>query len=292
MATTDTINRALSQSDQTLKPTDRLEQLIDRIDIKGRIESILGKRSSVFSASILSLVKSSEQLQKCQPMTIIGAAMVAATLDLPINKNLGFAYIVPYKDEAQFQMGYKGFIQLAIRTGQYKTIHTTEIYADEIKLWNPLRAEIEFTDQDTWKQRENGESDKIVGYLSYFKLINGFEKTIYMTKKQILNHARRYSKSFEKENGLWKKDPHSMSLKTPLKLLLSKYGILSVEMQTALAADQAVIKSAMGEVPEHAYVDSFPGETVAEEKENDPPPLATGKSTAVISSITGKEIEL
>lgn len=284
MATYEQVNKSLEQTGQ-FKPTERLEQLVDRLDIKSRIESILGKRASVFSASILSLVKSTEQLQKCQPMTIIGAAMVAATLDLPINKNLGFAYIVPYKDEAQFQMGYKGFIQLAIRSGQYKTIHATEIYADEIKVWNPLRAEIEFTDQDTWKQRDNGEVEKITGYMAFFKLLNGFEKTIYMTKKQVMNHGKRYSKSFDNDKGLWKKDPHSMSLKTPLKLLLSKYGILSVEMQMALNADQAVIKDPTGTVSEINYVDSIPGETIEDEAKEE-------MSKPIMSTVTGKAIDL
>lgn len=259
MASTEAVKTAVKNGGQ-LVPQDRLEQMIGRVDIKGRLESLLGKRASVFGSSILSLVKATPQLQACQPMTIIGSAMVAATLDLPINKQLGFAYLVPYKDEAQFQMGYKGYIQLGIRTGQYKTIHATEVYADEIKKWDPLHGEIEFTDQVTWKQRDAGEMDKIVGYVAFFKLLNGFEKTIYMTKRQVLNHAKRYSKSYGRDTGIWKTNEHEMCLKTPLRILLSKYGILSIEMQTALRADQAVIRDANGDVPEDAYVDAIPGD--------------------------------
>lgn len=259
MATTQTLKTAVQNGGQ-LAPQDRLETLIGRLDIKTRLETILGKRAAVFGASVLSLVKATPQLQACQPITIIGSAMVAATLDLPINKQLGFAYIVPYGSEAQFQMGYKGFIQLAIRSGQYKTIHATEVYQDEIKQWDPLRGEIEFTEPSVRRQRDNGEMDKIVGYVAFFRLMNGFEKTIYMTKKQCLNHARRYSKSFGNSKGIWKTNEHEMCLKTPLRLLLGKYGILSVEMQTALRADQAVIRDTTGEFPEGEYVDAMESE--------------------------------
>lgn len=263
MSSTDAVKVAVKNGGQ-LVPQDRLEAMLGRIDVKSRLEAILGNRASVFGSSILSLVKATPQLQACQPITVIGSAMVAATLNLPINKQLGFAYIVPYKDEAQFQMGYKGYIQLGIRTGQYKTIHATEVYADEIKQWDPLRGEIEFTEQASRKQRDAGEMDKIVGYVAFFKLLNGFEKTIYMTKKQVLNHAKRYSKSYGSSSGIWKTNEHEMCLKTPLRILLSKYGIMSIEMQTALRADQAVIRDANGEVREEDYVDAITGEITDE----------------------------
>jgi len=285
MATTEAVGKALAQPAGQLQPADRLETLLKRIDIKDRLDEVLGKRSAAFASSILSLVNASPQLKKCQPVTIIGSAMVAATLDLPVNKQLGFAYIVPYGDEAQFQMGYKGYIQLAMRSGQYKTIHATEVYRDEIKKWDPLHGDIELTDPETWKQRDNGETDKIVGFMSYLKLLNGFEKTIYMTKKQVLNHAKRYSKSFGANSGIWKTNEHEMCVKTPLRLLLSKYGVLSVDMQTALRADQAVIKDTNGEVQEAAYVDAVAGEAV----DADAPPERAAEPA--VSTVTGKPIE-
>ncbi len=186
--------------------------------------------------------------------------MVAATLDLPINQNLGFAFIIPYKSDgksyAQFQMGTKGFIQLAIRTGQYKTIHATEVYKDELKSWDPLTGTFEQNDQSTWKMRAGGKAENIAGYLAFFKMTNGFEKYMYMTVEEIIAHAKKYSKSFGNAYGIWKTNPHAMSMKTVIKLLLSKYGLLSIQMEKAIDVDQAVIDTS-GEItyPDRADVE-------------------------------------
>ena len=159
--------------------------------------------------------------------------MMAATLDLPINANLGFAYIIPYGDQAQFQMGYKGFIQLALRSGQFKNISAAPIYKGQIIEEDPLKGFV-----FDWSKKE---SDEIVGYAAFFSLLNGFEKTFYMTTEKITEHGRKFSKNFSNSSSLWKKDFESMAMKTVLKLLLSKYAPLSVEMQKAVIADQAVI---------------------------------------------------
>lgn len=224
-----------------LVPQDRLETMLGRIDIKKRFEEILGKKAPGFVSSILSVANSSQHLKGADPRTILGSAVIAATLDLPINPNLGFAYIVPYKGIAQFQMGYKGFIQLAIRSGQYKTIHAAEVYEDEIRWWNALTGDFAMKPSEEWKQRETGQTDKIVGYVAFFRLINGFEKYLYMTKAQVERHAKKYSQSYSGANSKssrWAQDFDVMALKTLLKLLLSKYGILSIEMQKAIQADQ------------------------------------------------------
>ncbi|HAA3503649.1 TPA_asm: recombinase RecT, partial [Listeria monocytogenes] len=126
-------------------------------------------------------------------------AMVAATLDLPIDKNLGYAWIVPYKGRAQFQLGYKGYIQLALRTGQYKSINVIEVREGELLKWNRLTEEIEL-------DLDNNTSEKVVGYCGYFQLINGFEKTVYWTRKEIEAHKQKFSKS---DFG-WKKDYDAM----------------------------------------------------------------------------------
>ncbi|RPK11620.1 recombinase RecT [Bacillus subtilis] len=188
-----------------------------------RFEEVLGKRATQFTASILSLYNSEQMLQKTDPMSVISSAMVAATLDLPIDKNLGYAWIVPYGGKAQFQLGYKGYIQLALRTGQYKSINCIPIHEGELQKWNPLTEEIEI-------DFEKRESDAVIGYAAYFELINGFRKTVYWTKAQVEKHKKKFSKS---DFG-WKNDWDAMALKTVLKAVLSKWGILSVEMQKAV----------------------------------------------------------
>ncbi|MBO8169319.1 MAG: recombinase RecT [Thermoanaerobacteraceae bacterium] len=218
--------------------TNTVKGLLSQESYKKRFEEVLGKRAPGFISSLINLVNGNTNLQECIPQTVIASAAVAATLDLPIDPNLGFAYIVPYKvkgvAKAQFQMGYKGFIQLAMRTGQYKTINAAEVYEGEIKSHNRITGEIEF-------DFDNKQSDKIIGYVAYFKLLNGFEKYLYMTVEEIEAHAKRYSKSYNSSSSPWKTDFHSMALKTVIKRLLSKYGILSIEMQTAVKVDQAVI---------------------------------------------------
>ena len=208
-------------------------------------------------SSLISVSNNNELLSKADPTTVITAGVMAATLDLPINQNLGFAYIVPFYNskkkinEAQFQMGYKGYIQLAMRTGQYKTINASEIYEGEIKHHNKLTGEFELGERT---------GDNVVGYIAYFKLINGFEKYLYMSKEDAEAHAIKYSQTYKKGFGLWKTDFDAMAIKTVLKRLLSKYGILSVEMQSmanAISVDGAVIRDNNGEL-----TPDFEGETI------------------------------
>ena len=227
-----------------------VKSLLGSPNLKKRFEDMLGKKAAGFVGSLINL-SSSVNLTGVEPMSIISSAAVAATLDLPIDPNLGFAYIVPYNDKkkgkvAQFQMGYKGFIQLAMRSGQYKTINATEVYEGEISNYNRFTGEMEFAGE--------AKSDKVVGYLGYFKLLNGFEKYLYMTTEQLQKHGKRFSKSYDKDYGLWKQDFNSMATKTVLKLLISKFGILSIDMQRALETDQAVVKDINGQEVE--YVDN------------------------------------
>jgi len=223
-----------------------VKSLLANVGYKKRFEEILGKKAAGFMSSIVNLTNSETKLTKCDANSVIASAVVAATLDLPIDKNLGFAWIIPYGDKAQFQMGYKGFIQLAMRTGQYKTINATEVYEGDIKHINRLSGEIEFDENNT-------KQDKIVGYIAYFKLLNGFEKPLYMTAEQMEKHAKKYSQTYKSkyqntvDSSKWSTDFDSMAIKTVLKLLLSKYGILSIEMQTAIQADQGVIKNDVAE---------------------------------------------
>lgn len=228
--------------------------------VKKRFEEVLGKRSQSFIISVLSITGESAILAKADPASVVNAAMTAATLDLPINQNLGFAYIIPYKGQAQFQMGYKGFIQLAMRSGQFKTINATDVKEGEMKGFDRLSGEMQFE----WIE-ENRDKAKTVGYVAYFKLLNGFEKTLYMTTEDLKKHGIRFSQTMKKGFGLWVDDFDAMSRKTVIKLLLSKFAPLSTQMQTAILADQAIIK---GE-NDFEYVDNkklLPEEAAAEKE--------------------------
>ena len=208
-------------------------------NIKQKFNEVLDKGAPAFVTSILSLVKSTPQLAAADPKTVVSAAMTAATLKLPINPNLGFAYIVPYKDTATFQMGYKGYIQLAMRTGQYKTINASVVYEGQIE-------DVDFVTGEIIRGKKK--SDKVVGYVAYFELINGFSKMVYMSHEDMMRHALTYSQAYKydqksgKKSSVWTTNFEAMGLKTVLKQLISKYGIMSIDMQgagleTALSAD-------------------------------------------------------
>lgn len=223
-----------------------VKNLLSTEAYKKRFKEVLKDKANTFMASVVN-VSNLPSLKDAEPNSILKSAMVAATLDLPIDPNLGFSYLVPFTNkgvkEAQFQIGYKGFIQLAMRTGQYKTINAIEIYEGEIKSVNRLTGEIEFNENE-----DEIDKEIVVGYIAYFKLLNGFEKTLYMSKEDMEKYAKRYSQTYKSnkdyvvKSSLWTTDFDSMAVKTVLKRLLSKYGILSIEMQKALETDQAVIK--------------------------------------------------
>lgn len=239
-------------------PVAQVKSLLAENTVKKRFEDVLGKKAPQFMASIVNVVSASPQLKQCEPNSIMAASFVAASFDLPIDSNLGFAALVPYdkkfKDQngnwqkvklAQFQMMYKGFIQLAIRTGEYEKMNCSEVYEDEILSYNPITGECEFvTDFKECKQRINGEKDKVAGYYAWFRLRSGFTKELYMSKNEVNNHAKTYSQAYRydlndnKQSSKWTTDFDSMGKKTVIKLLLSKWGILSVEMQKAIIEDQ------------------------------------------------------
>jgi recombination protein RecT len=213
-----------------------IKQYIEAPNVKERIQEVLKNKSSQFVVSLLSAVNTNEALAKCEPKSVMNAAMTAASLDLPINPNLGFAYIIPYKGEAQFQMGYKGFVQLAMRSGQFHTLNVTDVREGEIRGVNRLSGEIDFT----WLE-EDRDKTKVVGYVAYMRLLNGFEKTLYMTSEELTAHGVRFSQTMKKGYGLWKDDFDAMAKKTVIKMLLSKYAPMTTDMAKAQEADQAVI---------------------------------------------------
>lgn len=209
-----------------------------------RFSDILGKKSAGFVSSLVSLSKT-PALAKAEPNSVVASALVAATLDLPIVPTLGFAAIVPFQNKktgitvGQFQIMTKGLTQLAQRSGQYKTINVAPVYEGDIKSYNRFTGEIVFNTEN------NPDLSKApIGYVSYMQLTNGFEKYLYMTVEELKNHGLRFSKTMKKGYGLWVENFDAMAKKTVLKLLLSKYGVLSVDtqMQLAMQADQAAIR--------------------------------------------------
>jgi len=217
-----------------------LKSLLNTPTMQKKFEQVLAKKAPQFMASILNLYNGDPNIQAAEPMSIVSSAMVAASLDLPVDKNLGYAWIVPFYDSkkghkaAQFQLGYKGYIQLALRTGQYKSINVIEVREGELVKWNRLTEEIEL-DLDA------ATSDKVIGYCGYFKLVNGFEKTVYWTRDQIEAHRIKFNKAKDKKslNNVWRSDYDAMAMKTVLRNMLGKWGILSIEMQKAITEDES-----------------------------------------------------
>lgn len=230
-----------------------LKSMINDERTKNKFKEMLGNKAAGFLTSLMNTTNGNAQLQLADPNSILKAGAIAATLDLPIDPNLGFAYIVPYnnkgKNEAQFQMGYKGFVQLAIRTGQYKRINVTELYEGQFESYDPITDELKYN-------LDNRLSDEITHYVAYFQTINGFEKYNVMSKEEIENHAKKFSKTYSYKGSSWQTNFNTMAKKTVLKLLLSKFGILSIEMQTAQKADQAVIREFDKNNIEVEYVDN------------------------------------
>jgi uncharacterized protein yqaK len=242
------------------KEAKTVKGMLETPAFKKKFEEMLGKKAAGFISSIIAVTNSSNYLMKADPATVIGAAAQAAMLDLPINQSLGFAYIVPYKGAAQFQLGYKGYIQLAQRSGQYADIGAKTVYEGELEYENRLLDKFRFGERT---------SDKVIGYLAYFRLTNGFEKMLYMTIDEAQAHAKKYSQNYKGGTDKWGiADFNVMAEKTVLKRLLSKYGPLSIEsiqMSQALANDGGVISMNN----DGDFDVNFSGETIDAETETE-----------------------
>jgi len=215
------------------------------------VEEILQDRKGTFIATVTSLVNGNDKLQDCDKQTILMAALKAVGLNLPIEPSLGFAYIIPYGDKAQFQLGVKGLTQLALRSGEYAGINAMEVREGEFFGRDDLGDPIIH-----WLPEDERLNKKVIGFMSAFKTNKGFSKKVYWTIKQVEEHANRFSQGYQayKKYGAstsrarsgnltnpWESDFNSMASKTVLKNLLSKYGVLSIEVQDAIKADQAII---------------------------------------------------
>lgn len=218
--------------------------ILDGENLRRRFDELLGKRSPQFISSVVSLINADVALQKAfyeSPMTVIQSALKAAMFDLPIDQSLGYAYIVPFnnnkkmpdgswvkKAEATFILGWKGMHQLALRTGAYKTINVVDIRQGELKSYNRLTEEVEMVFEEDEDKRE---ALPVVGYLGYYKLINGAEKTIYMTVAQIRKHEEKNRKGDKQGKG-WRDDWDAMARKTVYRRLIGKWGVMSIDYQS------------------------------------------------------------
>ncbi|MDT2770982.1 recombinase RecT [Enterococcus pseudoavium] len=246
MATNDSLKNELKKTQKQVDPSQLgLKALMNTPTMRRKFEEVLNENANSFMASVMTLVSNDSYLADSEPMSILSGALTAATLNLGLDKNLGYAYLVPFNSKnkqtgkwekkAQFLLGYKGYIQLAQRSGQYKALNVIEVYDGELTSWNRLTEEFEFD--------PNGrKSDEVIGYVGYFELLNGFKKTVYWTKQEIEAHRISNSKDKDKTklSGVWRSDYNAMARKTVLRNMLSKWGILSVEMQEATISDEKV----------------------------------------------------
>lgn len=212
-----------------------MNAMLDGEKMRSRFDELLGKRAPQFISSVVSLVNADQNMQQAffeSPMTVIQSALKAATFDLPIDQNLGYAYIVPFRNKgkmtANFILGWKGMHQLALRTGAYKTINVVDIREGELKSYNRLTEEV---DIDFEEDEEKRETLPVIGYVGYYKLVNGAEKTIYMTIKQIENHEKKNRKGDYMGKG-WKDDWDAMARKTVYRRLIGKWGVMSIDYQS------------------------------------------------------------
>ena len=302
-----------------------LRELLGKEDVRARLRDVLGAEAGVFASSILSVYSGSEYLQRCTPKSILNAGFQAATVKLPVIPALGYAAIVPYCNnkkgidgkwtkvwEAGFQVQWKGVVQLALRTGQYKRINLAPVYEGQLISYDQFKGVVKI---DASKKL----SDHVVGFYFYFSLATGYEREGYWSVVECVRHGYKYSKSFQAGNGQWVEDSnikapdgkfdiaafcgwlheksgtYNMAAKTVVKMDLQKWGILSADMQKAFIADQAVID----DEGRPKYIDSTATDAeslpAGEEKKPEPPKRASEAkkeaAAAAAESATGNGIK-
>lgn len=277
------VSNSLTKASQKMGMTAYLTQDA----VKTQINNVIGgKNGTRFITSIVSAVNNNQQLQECTNQSILSAALLGESLNLSPSPMLGYYYMVPFNDKvkgkvAQFQIGYKGLIQLAIRSGQYKKINVMAIKKGELEYFDPLNEEIKVKLMvDDWNAREKAET---IGYYAMFELVNGFKKAIYWSKEQMENHALTYSQGYRAKKGytFWEKDFDAMAYKTMLRQLLSKWGIMSTELMSAIDSDEAIIN----EDGSKTYVET---EEVIDVPEPAPAPAETPASDPAEELFGGK----
>lgn len=242
--------RAAASAPATASVGVMLNSLLDREGYRKRFDELLGKRAPQFVSSIVSMVNGDKNLQKAfmnAPITVIQSALKAATFDLPIDPTLGYAYIVPFNNrkddgsyvmEASFVIGYRGLLQLAMRTGAYEKINVVDVREGELVSYNRLTEDVELEFVEDEDERD---ALPIIGWCGYYRLTNGMEKTIYMSRKQIVKHEEKNRKGKYMGKG-WRTDFDAMAAKTVLRRLIGKWGILSIDYQ--MKADASTMAAA------------------------------------------------
>lgn len=261
------VNNNLAKRTQRLGLTAYLSQDA----VKNQINNVIGGQNGKrFISSIVSAVNNNPQLSECTNQSILSGALLGESLNLSPSPQLGQYYLVPFNDKnqgkvAQFQLGYKGYIQLAIRSGQYKKLNVLAIKEGELVKFDPLNEEIEVNLIENEEERENAET---TGYYAFFEYVNGFRKAIYWSRAKMEAHALKYSAGYRAKKGytFWEKDFDGMAYKTMLRQLISKWGIMSIDMQTAIDADMSVIN----EDGTKEYVDNVPDVVETQEAEEKP----------------------
>lgn len=272
--------------------------------VKAQIQKVVGKNSDRFISSIVSAVNTNPTLQECTSQSILAGALLGEALKLSPSPILGNYYLVPFNDNkrgqkvAQFQMGYKGYIQLAIRSGMYKKLNVLSIKEGELLNFDPLNEEIEVNLIDDEEEREKAPT---VGYYAMFEYTNGFRKAIYWSKAKMEAHALKYSQGYKAKKGytFWEKDFDAMAYKTMLRHLISRWGIMSIDMQTAIDSDMAVInpdgtKEYIDNAPD--IVETVEAQPIAEEAaEETPAPAAEQtqeeETSDAAAALFGKGVE-
>lgn len=266
---------------KALTQVEKMKGIISADSVKKQFENALADSAPLFVASVIDLYGSDKYLQKCNPGDVIKEALKAAVLRLPINKSLGFAYVIPYKNQPQFQIGYKGLIQLAMRTGAYKYINADKLFEGELIKQDKLTGEIEIG-QPTGK--------KVTNYFAFIETMNGFRKTICWTKEQVVEHAKRFSQSYNSKTSPWKTDFDAMAIKTVLKALLGKYGIMSIEMTQAFVSDSDPLKMKIDtEIAENANTELI--NLAPESPEPEQPKKETPKPGNVVDAEMPPDLE-
>ena len=219
-------------NEMAISKVDQFKAILNSQSIKAQIRNSMKENSGAFMSSMLDLYSGDSYLQNCDPMLVAQECLKAAALKLPITKSLGFAYVVPYKNSPTFIIGYKGLIQLAQRSGHYRTINAGIVYEGEFIGRNKLTGEIDLSGERT--------GDEVEGYFAYFELLNGFKKTYYMTKPEVVAHMERYSPSAtgaKAQYSPWRTEFDKMAQKTVLRRLIGTYGVMSIEMMNVMAGD-------------------------------------------------------
>ncbi len=281
--TTTNLQTNNNQQVKKQRPVDILKDKLNAPSIVEQFRNAIGQNYDSFIASVIDLYNTDKSLQECNPNQVVMEALKAAVLKLPINKALGYAYLLPFKNKKEktviptFIIGYKGLIQLAMRTGQYKYINADVVYEGEISGRDKLTGAIDFSGEK--------KSDKVIGYFAHIELLNGFRKTLYVTVEEVAKHAKMYAPTLKyspditverlmklagkEPTGIgWLGDFDSMAIKTVLRELLSKYGYLSIEMQSAIAQDiETDIRAERDNAIEDIVAEEVSMEEVFEEQE-------------------------